>query len=188
MSDGVGHATVGVVAIEKCQAVARSLLWPASTPTLLTANAVLLALLPGSGSTMPAACVHTNARVPPLPAVVLYPTTTPRSSIAVAALVWPPSVPRSTRPPVELQTKACVSNTPLFAASGVVLEPITIPALLTATAWLELPPNDPRSIIPPDCVHTNARLSTSPAVVLRPTTTPASLTEIAALLLPASVP
>src|SRR3954464_1559147 len=162
MSDGVGHAIVGVVAIEKCHAVARSLLWPASTPALLTTNAVLLALLPGSGSTMPAASVHTNARVPPSPWVVLYPTTTPRSSIAVAALVWPPSVPRSTRPPVELQTKACVSNTPLFAASGVVLEPITIPALLMATAWLDLPPRDPRSLIPPDCAPQHASLSRSP--------------------------
>src|SRR3954466_6195722 len=181
MSDGVGHAIVGVAAIEKCHAVARSLLWPASRPALLTATAVLLALLPGSGSTMPAACGQTNARVPPSPWVVLYRTTTPRSSIAVAPLVWPPSAPMSTRPPVEVQTKSCVSNTPLFAASGVVLEPITIPALLTATAWLDLPPNDPRSIIPPDCVHTNARLSTSPAVVLRPTTTPASLTASAAL-------
>src|SRR3954470_14243864 len=155
MSDGVGHAIVGVVAIEKCHAVARSLLWPASTPTLLTANAVLLQLLPGSGSTMPAACVHTNARVPPSPWVVLYPTTTPRSSIAVAALVWPPSVPRSTSRPAAVQTKACVSKRPLSAASAVVLEPITIPALLMAVAWLDLPPSDPRSIIPPDCVHTN---------------------------------
>src|SRR5438067_13906878 len=114
MSDGVGHAIAGVVAIAKRHAVARSLLWPASTPTLLTANAVLMALLPRSGSTMPLACVHTNARVPPSPGIVLYPTTTPRSSIAVAALVWPPSVPRATRPPGGVQTQACVGHRPLF--------------------------------------------------------------------------
>lgn len=135
---------------------------------------------------MPPRRVQEKACVVPS-AVCALPITSPESLTAVATLLAPPSVPRSTSPPRRVQMNARISP-PAVSAS-----PTTMPASLTAFASLFAPPNVPRSTMPSRCVHENARVSLySPSLFTsadQPTTWPESLMAVAALLLPpGSVP
>ena len=98
---------------------------------------------------MPPAVVQRNARWLPA-AFRLLPATSPVSLMSPAALVVPPSVPRSVMPLAALQTNAC--DWP----AALVLLPVTCPRLLIATAELLVPPSVPRSIIPVAALQINA--------------------------------
>src|SRR4030095_12680670 len=130
---------------------------------------------------MPLAAVHRKARQflsSGVPAVCAHPTTWPLWFTAAAALDGPPNVPRSTIPPLEVHTNACLAN----AKDGVprALVPTTWPRLLLATGCTA-PPNVPMSTHPPVAVHT----SEPP---LLPTTCPASLMAVASLKKTVGVP
>src|SRR5207245_1958235 len=101
----------------------------------------------------------------------------------VRKLFVPPSVPRSTIPPPDVQENAWVAALPLVADW-----PTTWPLPVTALASLNVPPSVPRSTIPPPEVQENAWLAVSPAVEDSPTTWPLPLTAMASLFVPPRVP
>src|SRR4030095_2657380 len=124
---------------------------------------------------MPLDPVHRKARQllsEVAPAVCAHPTTWPLWFTAAAVLDGPPSVPRSTMPPLCVHRNACAGKGAVPRA----LVPTTWPRLLLATGRTA-PPSVPMSIHPPVAVHT----SEPP---LLPRTCPTSLIAVASLKRP----